>query len=54
LVRKVLKRLDRDESLRTDFPPHRHISGEIIYPRDYEPAMTQKLQGARFSRSDNN
>lgn len=40
----VLRRLNRDESLRQDFPPHRHINGKILYPRDYEPAVVEKLQ----------
>lgn len=42
---KVMRRLNRDEDLRQDFPPHRHINGKILYPRDYEPALVEKLHG---------
>ncbi|MGP8271832.1 MAG: hypothetical protein ACLQLH_17345 [Terracidiphilus sp.] len=41
----VIRRLNRDESLRQDFPPHRHINGKILYPRDYEPAVVERLHG---------
>ncbi len=40
----VIKRLNRDESLRGDYPPHRHINGKIIYPHEYEPAVVDTLQ----------
>lgn len=44
---KVNRRLDRDDSLKADYPPHRHIgtngSSKIIYPKEYEPASTEKL-----------
>ncbi len=47
LSRKVTKRLDRDESLRQDYPPHRHVNGTVIYPKEYEPAGTQRLNGTQ-------
>lgn len=46
LVRRVMRRLDRDESLRADYPPHRHINGKILYPKEYEPAAVEQLQGS--------
>lgn len=46
-LRKVMQRLDRDESLRADYPPHRHIvinSGQcgckLVYPHEYTPSRT--------------
>lgn len=41
---RMWKRLERDESLKSDFPPHRHINGKVIYPREYEPAAVELLQ----------
>lgn len=40
---KVNARLSRDETLKADYPPHRHINGKIIFPREYEPATVEKL-----------
>lgn len=40
---KVIQRLNRDESLRNDYPPHRHLGGRIVYPREYTPAETERL-----------
>lgn len=40
---KVNNRLNRDESLRRDYPPHRHINGSVIYPSEYEPAQVDHL-----------
>lgn len=40
---KVLNRLNRDESLRRDYPPHRHINGSVVYPAEYEPAKVGHL-----------
>ena len=39
----VIKRANRDESLKRDYPPHRHIADEIIYPKEYPPAKTERL-----------
>lgn len=45
---KMKGRLDRDESLRRDFPPHRHINGfKVIYPQEYPPATLERLEGNR-------
>jgi hypothetical protein len=41
---KGIKALNRFTSVLKDFPPHRHINGSIIYPDDYAPPMTQKLE----------
>ena len=43
---RVNKRLDREESLRMDYPPHRHINGKVIYPKDYEPSAVERLGDA--------
>ena len=43
IVRKVEQRLDRDETLRADYPPHRHINGTIVYPKEYGPAETGRI-----------
>lgn len=40
---KINARLNRDDSLRSDYPPHRHINGSIVYPKEYEPARTDRL-----------
>lgn len=39
----VIRRLNRDESLRRDYPPHRHINGSISYPREYQPGQVDHL-----------
>lgn len=44
LLWKVKAYLDRDESLRKDYPPHRHVNGSrIIYPTDYQPSPIERL-----------
>ena len=45
LMRKMNRRLDRDESLRQDYPPHRHFNGSILYPADYPPPEVERLKG---------
>jgi hypothetical protein len=41
----VKGRLDRDESLRKDYPPHRHINGtKILYPQEYPPAKIERFE----------
>lgn len=44
-LRKVMQRLDRDEYLRADYPPHRHVithsdkcGCKLIYPHEYTPS----------------
>ena len=43
VARKVTKKLDRDESLKRDFPPHRHIGNEIVFPDEYQPSKVHAL-----------
>lgn len=43
---KVVKRLNRDETLRADYPPHRHINGKIVYPHDYTPSAVGHIHHA--------
>lgn len=46
LFAKVLKRLNRDESLHRDYPPHRHINGSrIVYPNEFQPTPIERLDG---------
>lgn len=40
---KVNVRLTRDESIKRDYPPHRHVNGSVIYPDDYPPSPVGKL-----------
>lgn len=40
---KMKGRLDRDESLRRDFPPHRHIKNNVIYPYEFVPTSTGSI-----------
>jgi hypothetical protein len=40
---KVVKRQVRDESLRKNFPPHRHINGKILYPNEYRPPEVEHI-----------
>lgn len=30
-------------SLQKDYPPHRHVNGKIIYPKDYAPEQAQSM-----------
>jgi hypothetical protein len=46
MYRKAIKRMDRDETLKKDYPPHRHINGKLIYPREYQPARMETLAGS--------
>lgn len=43
---KMWKRLERDDALHRDYPPHRHINGKILFPHDYEPAQVEQLDGS--------
>jgi hypothetical protein len=41
---QVIRRLNRDESLKRDYPPHRHINGSrIMYPKEYQPSEIENL-----------
>ena len=42
-VRKVERKIDADETVKKDYPPHRHINGKIVYPKEYQPARTESL-----------
>jgi hypothetical protein len=40
----VVQRLNRDESLKRDYPPHRHVNGSrIMYPEEYQPSKIENL-----------
>lgn len=34
---KITAKLDRLLNVSIDFPPHRHVNGNISYPKGYEP-----------------
>lgn len=40
---KVNDRLKRDEALKSDYPPHRHFNGSILYPHEYHPTKPEHL-----------
>lgn len=42
---KVNSRMNRDESLRADYPPHRHFNGSILYPHEYRPSKIDHIGG---------
>lgn len=39
----LLWRLNRLVNVQKDFPPHRHINGKILYPRDFAPGKAQAV-----------
>jgi hypothetical protein len=39
----VIKKFGRDETIKKNYPPHRHIQDTIIYPKEYQPAKTEEL-----------
>lgn len=41
----AIKRINRDESLKKDYPPHRHFNGSILYPKEYPPSKIEHLRG---------
>jgi hypothetical protein len=42
---KINAKLSRDESLKRDYPPHRHVNGtKILYPDEYQPSPIERLQ----------
>lgn len=42
---RVLKWMSREESLKADYPPHRHVDQEhIVYPAEYRPAPVESLE----------
>lgn len=47
LVWKVVARLNREESLKADYPPHRHVrvgsGSKILYPHEYRPSHLETL-----------
>ena len=44
---KVKERLDRDDSLKADYPPHRHVNGHVLYPKDYQPSEVGTIKGTQ-------
>jgi hypothetical protein len=44
LVWRVVRALNRFESVMRDFPPHQHVNGKVIYPHDYEPGRVDTLK----------
>lgn len=45
VIWKVNGRLNRDESLKSDYPPHRHINGSrIVYPKEYQPSPIEHFE----------
>lgn len=43
---KVNTRLVREESLRRNYPPHRHIEDTVIYPDEYPPAKVEHISAS--------
>lgn len=47
LLWNVKGHFDREENLKRNYPPHRHINGtRIIYPQEYRPAPIEHLAGS--------
>jgi hypothetical protein len=42
----VIRRINRDDSIKQDYPPHRHVNGTIIYPPEYSPGRVERTNGA--------
>jgi hypothetical protein len=42
-TRRIVKLVDRLESVLGDYPPHRHVNGAIVYPHDYAPPEQEEL-----------
>ena len=40
---RVIKTANRILDVLKDFPPHRHISGKILYPDAFEPTVIESL-----------
>jgi hypothetical protein len=49
-VAKILAYLSRIKEALTDFPPHRHVDGSILYPKGFEPGVAAR--GAAFGNGD--
>lgn len=41
---RVIRALDRNQSIMRDYPPHRHINGKVLYPDDYPPSRVDELR----------
>ena len=41
---KVVRASDRVVYVLRDFPPHRHVNGQIVYPEGYQPTASETLQ----------
>jgi hypothetical protein len=39
----AIKKFERMTNVLKDFPPHRHINGNITYPMDFEPSRVEKM-----------
>ena len=42
---RINKRLNRDEVVQANFPPHRHVNGSILYPDMLQPTPVEHLKG---------
>lgn len=45
---RVIRAANRIESVLKDFPPHRHINGNVIYPVGFEPTELGSINGERI------
>jgi hypothetical protein len=40
----VIRYINRRDSIEKDYPPHRHIGRDILYPPDRKPGQVQRME----------
>jgi len=49
---KGIRALNRLMSILQDYPPHRHVNGKILFPKDFEPTRIEALAGDANGRGN--
>ena len=42
---RILAKLTRLLDIFTEYPPHRHVTGQLLYPKGYAPGLREKANG---------
>lgn len=45
-LRRINEQLTAIRKALEEYPPHRHINGRILYPKDFQPGETEQLAAA--------
>lgn len=41
---KVIRKIEREDTIKQNFPPHLHINGKILFSKHYPPPESEPLE----------